>query len=227
MLSLCWADNPPHIEPIRNNRFLNIEEIKEAGVAIAWYMRPITPEWSGTRERVEMMMLWVKQHYAPYISCIVPGGLRWTEGIERGLVEVHRVSMPDIPKMENEKDLPYELAQTILELAGEHFPDTPVYFKSSCAITHMLKIPSISSVQVLSRPECEASLCPFAQRQICGQGSIYSITSADAQRVIDRLGIPTAVKSWDPINGLITAPPLKSFTYALQQIVLNQLGRGR
>lgn len=49
MISLCWASNPAHIEPMRNNRFLNTEEAKEAGATLAWYLRPLTPEWSGTR----------------------------------------------------------------------------------------------------------------------------------------------------------------------------------
>lgn len=227
MISLCWADNPPHIEPVRNNRFLNIEDAKEAGATIAWYLRPLAVEWSGTRERLEMMMLWVKKNYGSFISAIVPGGLRWTEGIERGLIEVHKVGMPEIAKQENEKDLPYDLAQVILELAQEHFPGTPVYFKSSCAITHMLKIPSISSVQVLSRTECEMSLCPAEQRQVCAQGPICSIGNDDAQKVIDRIGIPVKVKSWDTTKGLETDPPLNKFTYALHQVVLNQLGLGK
>lgn len=227
MISLCWADNPPHIEPFRNNRFLHIEDAKEAGATIAWYLRPLAVEWSGTRERIEMMMLWVKKHYASFISCVVPGGLRWTEGIERGLLEVHKVTMPDIAKQENEKDLPYDLAQIILELAREHFPSIPVYFKSSCAITHMLKVPSISSVQALSRRECEMSQCPSDQRQICAQGPILSIGIDEAQRVIDRLGIPVVVKSWNTVEGIETDPPLNNVTYALHQVVLNQLGLGK
>lgn len=171
-------------------------------------------------------MLWIKKHCGQFISYIVPGGLRWTEGIERGLLEVHQVEMPSIAKQENEKDLPYELAQIILELAHEHLPGTPVYFKSSCAITHMLKVPNILSVQVFSRTECEMSLCPLEQRHICARGPICSLIANDAQKVIDRLGIPTKVVSWDPAGHLVTDPPLNNFTYALQQVVFNQLGRG-
>lgn len=225
MVSLCWADNPRHIEPIKNNRFLNIEEAKEAGVTLSWYMRPLTPEWSGTSEQIEMMMLWVKEHYASYLSAIVPGGLRWTEGIEYGLTEVHQKPFPAMLKKDNEKDLPQDLAETIIKLARSHLPSIPLYFKSSCAITHMLKRPSISSVQILSRYECEMSSCPLDQRHRCGGGSICSKTKQDVQNTIDAFGIPTRVIGWSPQNAeLVTEPPLDSFTYALRQAVINNLG---
>lgn len=172
-------------------------------------------------------MLWVKEHYAPLLSAIVPGGLRWTEGIEYGLTEVHGTSLPPIPKHDNEKDLPAELAEVILELARLHLPNIPVYFKSSCAITHMLRLPSISSVQVLARRECEMSLCPLTQRHTCASGKACSMGVIEAQKVIDRLGVPAKVMRWDASQAtLITEPPLGNFTYALRQAVLNNLSRG-
>jgi DNA repair photolyase len=226
MLSLCWADNPDTIEPAHNNRFLNSEEAKEAGATIAWYMRPIVPEWSGNRDRIEMMMLWVKKHYGEVIDMIVPGGLRWTEGIENGLVEIHKLPMPDIPRDDNVKSLPQELVDSIFSLSAEHFPGTPVYLKSSCALTRMLKIPSITSVQVFARSECEASRCPLAQRRICAQGSVYNMTAERAQGILDGLGIPAHVVSWDINHGLVTHPEMSKFTYAVRQTVFKHLAMG-
>lgn len=223
MLSLCWADNPDTIEPAHNNRFLNAEEAKEAGVTIAWYMRPIVPEWSGNRDRIEMMMLWVKKHYGEVIDMIVPGGLRWTEGIENGLVEIHKLPMPNIPRDDNVKSLPQELVDSIFSLSAEHFPGIPVYLKSSCALTRMLKIPSITSVQVFARPECEASRCPLAQRRICAKGSVYNMTVERAQGILDGLGIPAHVVSWDINHGLVTHPEMSKFTYAVRQTVFKHL----
>lgn len=226
MLSLCWADNPDTIEPAHNNRFLNAEEAKEAGATIAWYMRPIVPEWSGNRDRIEMMMLWVKKHYGEVIDMIVPGGLRWTEGIENGLVEIHKLPMPDIPRDDNVKSLPQELVDSIFSLSAEHFPGIPVYLKSSCALTRMLKIPSITSVQVFARPGCEASRCPLTQRRICAQGSAYNMTAERAQGILDDLGIPAHVVSWDINHGLVTHPEMSKFTYAVRQTVFKHLAMG-
>lgn len=223
MLSLCWADNPDTIEPTHNNRFRNAEEAKEAGATIAWYMRPIVPEWSGDPDRIEMMMLWVKRHYGQVIDMIVPGGLRWTEGIENGLVEIHGLSLPDIPRDDNVKSLPQELIDTILVLSKEYFPNIPVYFKSSCALTRMLNIPSIISVQAFARRECEMSRCPIAQRQICARGPAYSMTIERAQRVLDKLGIPAIALEWNLEHGLITQPELSKFTYAIRQTVFKNL----
>lgn len=223
MLSLCWADNPDTIEPAHNNRFLNAEEAKEAGATIAWYMRPIVPEWSGNRDRIEMMMLWVKKHYGEVIDMIVPGGLRWTEGIENGLVEIHKLPMPNIPRDDNVKSLPQELVDSIFSLSAEHFPGIPVYLKSSCALTAMLKIPSITSVQIFARSGCESSRCPLAQRRICAQGSAYNMTAERAQGILDDLGVPTHVVSWNINHGLVTHPEMSKFTYAIRQTVFKYL----
>jgi hypothetical protein len=225
MISLCWADNPVNIEPMKNNRFLNAEDAKDAGATLAWYMRPLVPEWSGTHEGIEKMMLWVKKSYGSLISAIVPGGLRWSEGIENGMTEVRNVSIPSIPQGSGKKGLSYALAQDILELAHQHFPSIPVYFKSSCAITHMLRIPSISSVQRFARQECVMSTCPTVQRQICAQGRIHKMTLEEAQEVTNRLGIPAKVIGWSGSGVPITEPNLDTFTYALRQVMINNLGR--
>lgn len=226
MLSLCWADNPNTIEPTHNNRFINAEEAKGAGATIAWYMRPIVPEWSGNRDRIEMMMLWVKKHYGNVIDMIVPGGLRWTEGIENGLVEIHKLPMPNIPRNDNVKMLPQDLIDFIFSSSAEYFPGIPVYLKSSCALTRMLEIPSIISVQVFARSECELSRCPLAQRRICTQSSVYNMTAERAQGVLDDLGIPAHVVSWDIDHGLITHPDINKFTYAVRQTVFKYLATG-
>jgi len=226
MISICWADNPDTIEPIRNNRFLNAEEAKEAGVTIAWYMRPIVSEWSGNPDRIEMMMLWVKKHYGNIIDMIVPGGLRWTEGIENGLVEIHKLPMPEIPRDDNVKSLPKDLVTTILSLSEDHFHGVPVYLKSSCALTKMLGLPSITSVQIFAREECESSHCPLAQRQICAQKSSRSMTAEHAQTILDNLGISAHVVRWDQNHGLVTRPDMSTFTYAIRQTVFKHLAKG-
>ena len=226
MISICWVDNPQRIEPIRNNRFLYSEEAKEAGATISWYMRPMVPEWSGYKERIEMMMLWVKNYYGDVIDVIVPGGLRWTEGIEYGLVEIHDLPLPDIPRTDNVKALPSALWDLIIELGREHFPNVPIYRHSSCSLTHMLQVASLTSVETAARIDCERSFCPAAQRQLCATGGIHQINLVTAQRVLKRLGVPARVIRFDSEDGLLTDPDLSIFTYAIQQTVLKFLSLG-
>lgn len=223
IISLCWADNPETIEPVRNNRFYRSEEAKEAGATIAWYMRPLVPDWGAAPERIEKMLRWVKEHYGQVIDTIVPGGLRWTEGIENGLVEIHKLPMPNIPRDDNVKSLPQELLYSIYSLSNVYFPGIPVFIKSSCALSYLLKIPSINSVQVFAQQECKCSRCTPDQRRICSQGSIYHMTVKRAQSVIDGLGIPAHVVSWDCQRGLVTQPDLSKFTYAIRQTVFKHL----
>jgi len=226
MISLCWADNPDTVEPVRNNRFANAEEAKEAGATISWYMRPIVPEWSGTVDRIEMMLLWVRKHYSNVVDVIVPGGLRWTQGIENGLIEIHRQTMPDIPKDDNRKALPDELARAIFSMCAEYLPGVPVYLKSSCALSHMLKIPSVTSVQAFVRSACETSSCPVAQRQICANGKIFKLNAQDVQNILDQLGVPAKVTQWDIVHGMTTEPSMKSFAYAVRQSVFKHIAMG-
>ncbi len=222
MFSLCWADNPANIEPCRNNRFLRCEEAKEAGATLAWYLRPIVSEWSGTPEKIEMMMLWVQRHYGAYLDMIVPGGLRWTEGIENGLVEIHRLPMPDIPHNDNVKDLPDDLWDVITSLAGQYFPGVPVFRRSSCALSHMLRIPSIISVQETAPDDCGASVCSLEQRRRCGECTLATLSEEQVRQTISDLGIPLEVISWNPPM-LVTGPSLSSCSYAIRQTVQKAL----
>jgi DNA repair photolyase len=226
MISLCWADNPDTIEPAKNNRFANIEEAKNAGATIAWHMRPIVPEWSGTNERIEMMLLWVKKNYGNFIDMVVPGGLRWTQGIENGLVEIHGQKMPNIPRDDNRKFLPDDLIGTIFNMCKEYLPGRPVYLKSSCAISHMLKMANISATQTFSRDICELSLCPVTQRRICAKNQIFTLNISHAQNILNKLGVPAKAIKYDPIKGLITKPKMNSFTYAVRQAVFQHIAIG-
>lgn len=47
MISVCYAGNPKNIEPMNNNRFRNIETLKDTGVTVSWYLRPLVKEWGG------------------------------------------------------------------------------------------------------------------------------------------------------------------------------------
>lgn len=175
------------------------------------------------------MMLPVKESpYASLISAIVPGGLRWSEGIENAVTEVRGLADPGIEVLDDNAkgDLSHELAQDILSLAEEYFPELPVYFKSSCALTHMLEVASISSVQVFSERECVASICPTAQCERCVLGRIHSMSLDEAQAVLDRFNVPARASGWDESGMLLIEPGLDTFTYALRQVVINNLGRG-
>lgn len=227
MISLCWADNPKNIEPVQNNRFKYADEAQTAGATLAWYMRPLSPSWSGTPEKVEQMMQWMQGRYDHLLSAIVPGGLRWSEGIEHGMTEIRGLPKPAVSELnDNQKDLPLDLARTILELSKVYLPDLPVYFKSSCALTHMLGVASITSVSAQSRFECETSICPDEQRSICANGRIHTMDIHQAQEVVDRLRIPLQVRGWTEKREPITRPSLSDQTYAIKQTVLNNLERG-
>lgn len=220
MISVCWADNPDSIEPVRHNRFANVHEAKEAGATISWYMRPIVSEWSGNEDKLHMMMLWVKKNYKDTLDYIVPGGLRWTEGIEYGLTEVRNLDMPDIAKDDNVKCLSDALWETILTGCNNYFPGVPVFKRSSCALSHMLGVPSIVSVQNKHVEDCESSTCSSEQRQICAKSNIANKDIANIELELFELGLDISIKQVSNAGKIVTEPPINSFTYAIQQTIL-------
>ncbi len=227
MISICWADNPEHIEPVQNDRFLHAREARAAGATISWYLRPLVREWSGAPERIARMMGWVRERYGDAIDMIVPGGLRWTEGIEYGLSEVYGLPMPDVPRDDNVKTMAPALWEAVVRCGGEFFPGVPIYRHSACGLTRMLRTSSLTAVQTRCPEDCEASICPEEQRQLCASGGIHRMDRAGAQEILDRLGVPARVVRFDPRAGLVTEPSLSHFAYGIRRTILKQLALGK
>ncbi|MEB4861263.1 radical SAM family protein [Priestia megaterium] len=222
IISLCWANAPKEIEPAQNNRFLNLEKISHINnISVNWYLRPLVPEWNGNTENVRYMMEFVKENYSGLIDSIVPGGLRWTEGIEYGLTEARNLEMPEIIKQDNIKSMTDEFWNSIVDLAKEHFPDVPVFYHSSCALSHALNLPSITLVQYEKSNDCANSVCPLSQRNLCNGCSIDDQSIKRTQDKLDHIGIPVEILSIDEQNlQLDTNPSLDEFTPAIRQTVL-------
>ena len=226
MISICWANNPNTIEPVNNNRFRGIEEAKEAGATISWHLRPIVNEWSGSERNIEMMMLWVNKNYHSMIDSIVPGGLRWTEGIEYGLEELSGIEMPKIPKKDNVKYFSPALWKKISRLSKELFPCVPLYQKSSCCMSKMLMVPSINLVQHLCKDECEESICPIEQRKICASYNYSKMDKENLKKIFDKLNLNIEPIGITDDYQLVSNPPMTDFNYAINQTVKKELAKG-
>ena len=66
-------------------------------------MRPLAVDWGASREHIEGMMQKVVREHPGVIDVIVPGGLRYTEGIQYGLEEVYKIEMPNISHNDNKR----------------------------------------------------------------------------------------------------------------------------
>lgn len=226
MLSFCWANNPTHIEPARNDRFANIKEAKEAGATCAWYMRPITKDWGADENHIqEMMKSVIEKNYDQYLDMIVPGGLRWTPGIEYGLVEVHGLSMPEIIHDDNQKDLPEEIWEIIEQKAVNMFPGIPIFRKSSCALSYMLGVPDIRSVYVSDIHSCTKSTCSEAQRNICKAHPVNQWTKDSVQELFNKLSIPAIVQHVSE-SRISSVPLLEKFGNTIESTVKKMMAFG-
>ncbi len=216
IISICWANNPKEIEPVQNNRFKNIDKFFGKNVSINWYLRPITKEWINSITELENMFNMVSKQYGKYIDCIIPGGLRWTEGIEYGMVEVRGLEMPEISKENNQKTLDEEEWKYIMLLAKKYFSEIPVFYHSSCGISFALKRSNICLLQLKNKKECEGSKCTSEQRIRCEIKPNYNLNVV--QNELNKVGYDIDVKKIDFENGtMITEPDMNNLSPALKQ----------
>lgn len=166
IVSICWTNNKPEIEPSTIDRFSFVKKLSEVGVHINWYMRPLAKEWNATEENINYIMSYVKEKKYP-IDSITAGGLRWTSGIEFGMEVLHGISLPELEKDDNKKTLDDETIENIKKAHKKYLPNIPLFFKSSCGISYALNKANFNLVNYLERKYCGISECPLRQMIKC------------------------------------------------------------
>ena len=165
LLSVCWTNNDPRIEPHTADRFRNLQWMADEGVILNWYMRPLVDDWNASDENLRYIMEYVRSTGLPFTS-IAAGGLRWTEGIEFGMKELHHLPMPELLKKDNKKTLHSSTIESIKRLHAEILPEIPLFFKSSCCLSHALGIPNLNALY-LTDGEDHCRNCPEQQARLC------------------------------------------------------------
>ena len=217
MISICYANNPKEIEPVQNDRFRNIKELKDTGVIISWYMRPLVKEWSANQKNIESMIKEISKKYYDYIDMIIPGGLRWTEGIEFGMKNIRGLKMPELIKKYNKKTLSSEIEDKIIELCKQYFPNKPVYFHSSCGISHMLNRPNIALLNLLDGHSCDKSICYNNRKNNCMKSEFNKKELENIEEELRKMNINIKFKKVDSENKIVSTPALEEFSYTIQQ----------
>lgn len=158
------------IEPLKGNRLRNWRKVAEAGAKIMLYLRPLVRSWGSNETKItEIMEAFATEMGNQRPIAIVPGGLRWTEGIDYGL-HMRGLTWPeDLPKAYNEKDLDDNLWRHILSESRRLFPGVPVVHHSSCALSTALTRSNLAQVFMREPVACADSTCSERQRDSCAQ----------------------------------------------------------
>ena len=223
IISINWASCPEEIEPVNNNRFLNVREVHEAGAKIMWYFRPIVNEWNGDPIHIKKSITWVKNNYGNYIDAIITGGLRWTEGIEYGITELNNKKMPNVPKDDNHKEMEKESWDTIKKFVVKNFGNIPLYLHSSCGLSYLLNRNSINAIQSFKKNECLDSICPLTQRKLCESKTIYKLSIKEVKDIFAQIGISAEIYAFNEAEGLITKPSFDKFSFTIRQTIIKWL----
>lgn len=217
MISFCYAGNPSDIEPAQTNRFKNIELLRDTGVMTSWYMRPLVKEWGANKKNLTLMIERISKEYGQFIDMIVPGGLRWTEGIEFGLSVQKNKKMPELIKQNDKKTLSTEIEQNIVELCKKFFPDKPVYFNSSCAISHMLNKSNIALLNILDKDICNRSICYNKCKHKCMIHELKKENIELIQSEFENQNIEVKLLNVSLEHGIKTIPAIDSLNYTIRQ----------
>ena len=226
MISICWAGNPKEIEPIQNNRFKNIEKLKNNdNIFIAWYMRPLVKEWGANKSNLIKMFEYVNDNYKDCIDFIVPGGLRWTSGIEYALTEINNIKLPNLIKNDNKKTLDNNIIKLINKLSYKYFPNIPVFYNSSCTLSNMLQKSNISLSNNRKNNGCKFSRCPYIQTQRCNKCMIINDFN-EIEEELNGMGINIKFKMIDLNKNIIKSiPELNSFNYTIKQVIIKKIAK--
>ncbi|WP_206911390.1 hypothetical protein IGL98_003357 [Enterococcus sp. DIV0840] len=230
IISLCWANNEQEVEPMKNNRFKNIELFRKCpNIHFNWYLRPLVRDWSNDFKDLESMFKKVSSEYSDDITSIIPGGLRWTEGIEYGMTEVRDMTLPNnvSSASRHTKTLTETDFQYIEKLSEKYFGrNMPVYKHSACAISNLLEINNIALTNFFKRKDRECSICPKEQRTRCVKSNKLDL--AKINKILVDKGIGIQILEFSPENGqepIVTQPDYKKFAPAIKQQLISIISR--
>lgn len=225
IISICYAGNKKEIEPSQANRFRNVELIgKEPNISINWYLRPFNIDWFDKDKRsLENMFKEISLKYGKFIDSLIPGGLRWTEGIEYGVCESRNLKLPELLKENNKKTMEDYIWKKMEDLRNKYFPDTPFYRHSSCGVSNAMFKSNICLAQILNKDSCHNSLCPTEQRELCN--SITDIGNSKNHIIneyFSDINFDVRIEDICYDNGeIITVPPMKNMTPALETATIH------
>ena len=230
IISLCWANNEQEVEPMKNNRFKNIELFRKfSNIHFNWYLRPLVRDWSNDFTDLDAMFKKISSEYSDYITSIIPGGLRGTEGIEYGMTEVRDMTLPNnvSSASRHTKTLTEADFQYIEKLSEKYFGrNMPVYKHSACAISNLLKTNNIALTNFFKKKDCECSICPKEQRVRCVKSNKLDLLKIN--KILVDKGIDIQIIKFSPENGqepIVTQPDYKTFAPAIKQQLISIISR--
>lgn len=160
---LSYSGLSKPIEPTTNIIKLrdNFPRLSEAGLDVIHYWRPFLPQNSSPHKIAEVI-----DHAARYARCSVAAGLKLNEGILNNIVKF----WPELRNQEIDYDKvsavwPIGVRDLVDNYTREMYPDYPLFWVNSCALSYVLEKPEFNGMYKNS--VCERNHCPLNQRGKC------------------------------------------------------------
>lgn len=133
------------------------------------------------------------------------------------------LKMPELSKEHNKKTLSPEIEDDIIELCKKYFPDKPVYFHSSCAISHMLNRNNVALLNLYDETTCNKSICSNSCKKRCKNLKFNRELLRECEKTLINSGIRIKLKKVDNKNRILSRPDFDSFAYSEKQQIRKTL----
>ena len=161
---ISYSGLPKEIEPLINKEKVksNFLRLNEAKQKIIHFWRPMIPQNSNLETLITVM------EDVKGADCSIMRGLNLNKDLQKSTWYWPEVQMAEIDFTRVVSVWPKNLHQN-LSLLMKNYPNHPVFFKNSCAISYVFGLPEFSGIFNTTR--CLNSYCPSTQREICNNYS--------------------------------------------------------
>lgn len=137
VLSITYSGAPDWVEPYKGNRFRNLLILKNEGVKLSHHLRPIIMGINDDEESMKRAL----SASLDVVENVCVGGLRKDTGVELAWEYFHHNDLNLLPDTDREKVLPDDYLKKVGEFIRKGGYKTPVFRRSSEAISSLLGIP--------------------------------------------------------------------------------------
>ncbi len=183
---MSFSGLPQTIEPTIKSEHIksNFERLKDAEIPTIHYWRPFLPQ-NSHREKIREIIDYVSQQ----ATCSVAVGLKTNDEIIKHLVSAWPELGDNVDIANAAADVwPEGVKDYIEEYVSAEFPEYPLYWVNSCALSYALQKSDFNAM--FEGTACDANHCPPDQRERCAIDLLgHKPSSEDTQDALVQMGL--------------------------------------
>ncbi len=162
VIFVTYSEMPSSMEGVSNKqRIKTIKELKKQGIKVVIYWRPLIKGFNTSKKQIKKILN-IGEKYA---DAFVLSGLRISENI-KDYMKSKGLNLPKEEWDSDHKIISKGIKEKIFHLYKENKCNKPLFFKSSCAVSFLEKMPDFNAHWSKPNKNC-SPYCPKDQRERC------------------------------------------------------------